>query len=96
MSILVLTIPISITLVIFFVLAYLSAVKDEQFDDLETPEANFYRFIARLTRSFIESEKEIIDELIQGETIERIEFVNMAWVARAENRLNNLTKPSAS
>ncbi len=31
------TIPVAITLVVFFVLAYLSAVKNEQFDDLETP-----------------------------------------------------------
>lgn len=37
MNILVLTIPVAITLAIFFVLAFLSAVKSDQFDDLETP-----------------------------------------------------------
>ena len=37
MNILIFTIPITIAIVIFFVFAYLSAVKHEQFDDLETP-----------------------------------------------------------
>lgn len=37
MSVLLMTIPITVGLVVFFVLAYLSAVKDDQFDDLETP-----------------------------------------------------------
>lgn len=37
MNILLMTIPISITLGVLFILFFLSAVKNDQFEDLETP-----------------------------------------------------------
>ncbi|MGH1468299.1 MAG: cbb3-type cytochrome oxidase assembly protein CcoS [Bdellovibrionales bacterium] len=37
MNILLMTIPVSITLGIFFIMFFLSAVKDDQFEDLDTP-----------------------------------------------------------
>lgn len=37
MNILIMTIPISLTLGLLFLLFYLSAVSDDQFEDLETP-----------------------------------------------------------
>lgn len=37
MNILLMTIPVSITLGLLFVLFFLSAVKDDQFEDLDTP-----------------------------------------------------------
>jgi cbb3-type cytochrome oxidase maturation protein len=37
MNILLMTIPVSMTLGLLFVLFFLSAVKDDQFDDLDTP-----------------------------------------------------------
>ena len=37
MNIIVLTLPVTITLVILFVILFLGAVKKNQFDDLDTP-----------------------------------------------------------
>ncbi len=37
MNILLMTIPVSITLGVFFILFFLSAVKNDQFEDLDTP-----------------------------------------------------------
>ncbi|MEZ4744068.1 MAG: cbb3-type cytochrome oxidase assembly protein CcoS [Bdellovibrionota bacterium] len=37
MAILIMTIPITLLLVTFFVIAFIVATKDEQFKDLETP-----------------------------------------------------------
>ncbi len=37
MNILIMTIPISLTLGLLFLLFYLAAVSDDQFEDLETP-----------------------------------------------------------
>lgn len=38
MNILIMTIPISLTLGLFFLLFFLAAVSDDQFEDLDTPE----------------------------------------------------------
>lgn len=42
MIILIMTIPVTITLVFLFILLFLSAVRRGQFDDLETPQHSIF------------------------------------------------------